>query len=393
MNFKRVILSILFFSIILPPLNPAKAEDAALSARELSVFYSPSCHKCIEIKAKDIPRIEKKFKGGIKVVYYDTSEIENYKLLLFLHKKYKAEFNIVFPVLFLRGNFFNGSDFGKKSYEKFITVALEGPAEQKNEVSSEVNLVERFKKIRPLAVISAGLIDGINPCAFTVIVFFISFLAGQGYKRAELVIIGLAFIFSVFLTYLLIGLGVFNFFYRMKSFVLLTRVFNLSIGVFSIILGVFALYDFFKFKKTGKTEGLLLQLPQAIKKQIHSVIGMHYRKTKEEKARPQHIIRLLASALITGFLVSLLEAVCTGQVYLPTISFVLKTSPFKFQAFSYLLLYNFMFIIPLLGVFIFALLGTTSEQFSMVLKKQMLAIKIIMAILFFALGIFLIWRG
>lgn len=387
---KKSFILILFFSIILPPLNAAKAEDK-VSVSELRVFYSPGCHKCIEVKTKEIPKIEKIFKSSIKVVYYDTNEIENYKLLLLLREKYKAEFNIVFPVLFLRGNFFNGSDFRKKSYEKFISEALKWPAAEKNGLV-EVNLMERFKKIRPLAVSSAGLIDGINPCAFTVIVFFISFLTLQGYKRAELVIIGMAFIFSVFLTYLLIGIGVFSFFYRMKSFALLTRVFNLSIGIFSIVLGVLALSDFFKFKKTGKTEGLLLQLPQAVKKQIHSVIGIHYRKAKEEKARQKHIVRLLASALITGFLVSLLEAVCTGQVYLPTISFVLKTSPLKFQAFSYLLLYNFMFIIPLLGVFIFALLGTTSEQFSMVLKERMLAIKIIMAILFFALGIFLIWR-
>ncbi|MFH1441267.1 MAG: hypothetical protein ABIH18_04420 [Candidatus Omnitrophota bacterium] len=391
MNFKRIILSILFFSIIFPLLNIAMAEDGEPRIPELCVFYSPGCHKCIEVKTKEIPRIEKNFKDRIKVVYYDTSEIENYKLLLFLREKYKAEFKIVFPVFFLSGHFFNGADFGKKSYKKFIIEALKGAVEGENG-ASKVDLVARFKKIRPLAIISAGLIDGINPCAFTVIVFFISFLALQGYKRAELVIIGLAFIFSVFLTYLLIGLGVFSFFYRMKSFALLTRVFNLSIGVFSIILGVLALYDFFKFKKTGKTEGLLLQLPQAVKKQIHSVIGMHYRKVKEEKARPQYVVRLLASALITGFLVSLLEAVCTGQVYLPTISFVLKTSPLKLQAFSYLLLYNFMFIIPLLAVFIFALFGTTSEQFSKILKGHMLSIKILMAILFFALGIFLIWR-
>jgi threonine/homoserine/homoserine lactone efflux protein len=51
-----------------------------------------------------------------------------------------------------------------------------------------------------------------------------------------------------------------------------------------------------------------------------------------------------------------------------------------------------MFIVPLLIIFLFALLGVTSEQFSKFLKKHLLMIKILMAALFFALGIFLIWR-
>jgi cytochrome c biogenesis protein CcdA len=254
-------------------------------------------------------------------------------------------------------------------------------------------LIAHFKTFTPLVIVSAGLIDGINPCAFTVIVFFISFLALQGYKRRDLVFIGLTFIFAVFLTYTLIGIGLFGFLYRLKGFWLVVRITNLSIGIFSVALGICALYDFFKFKKTGHTEGLLLQLPQAIKNQIHSVIGMHYRKTKIQEVATveRNIFRLILSALITGFLVSILEAVCTGQTYLPTITFILKTTNLRLQALGYLLLYNLMFIVPLFIIFLFALLGATSEQFSEFLKKHLLTVKILMAILFFGLGIFLIW--
>jgi len=102
---------------------------------------------------------------------------------------------------------------------------------------------------------------------------------------------------------------------------------------------------------------------------------------------------LILSAFITGLLVSLLEAVCTGQVYLPTIAFVLKASSFKLQALGYLLLYNIMFIVPLIVIFVFALMGTTSNQFSGFLKKHLGLIKVFMAVLFFSLGIFLLWRG
>lgn len=297
-------------------------------------------------------------------------------------------------MFFLEGNFFKGDVFKISDYERFIIRSLGSSIEETSHLP-QVNLVEQFKEIRPLAVIGAGLIDGINPCAFTVIVFFISFLALQGYRRLELTAIGLAFIFSVFLTYILIGLGLFGFLYRMKNFPLATKIFNLSIGIFSIILGFFAVYDFLKYKKTKTADGLVLQLPEAVKRQIHSVIGLHYRKTKEEKGQIQnrHIVKLLISALVTGFIVSILEAICTGQVYLPTIAFVLKAASFKFQALEYLLLYNFMFIVPLLVIFVFSLFGVSSGQFAAVLKKHLLTVKILMAVLFFSLGVFLIWRG
>ena len=113
---------------------------------------------------------------------------------------------------------------------------------------------------------------------------------------------------------------------------------------------------------------------------------------KSKSAKPA-LGRLLFSALVTGFLVSLLEAVCTGQVYLPTISFVLKSTTLKLAALGYLLLYNIMFIAPLIVIFVLALLGTTSQQFWGFLKKHLGLIKILMVILFFGLGIYLLWRG
>jgi hypothetical protein len=103
--------------------------------------------------------------------------------------------------------------------------------------------------------------------------------------------------------------------------------------------------------------------------------------------------KLVLSALVSGFLVSLLEAVCTGQTYLPTIVFVLKTTPYKLPAFLFLVIYNLMFILPLVAIFILALLGTTSGQFSRFLKTHLLKIKLLMAVLFFGLGLFLLWRA
>ncbi|MBI5145210.1 MAG: hypothetical protein HZA27_03380 [Candidatus Omnitrophica bacterium] len=357
----------------------------------LIIFHSPSCHNCLKVKNEVMPKIEHDFKDRVKFTYIDIENIDNYKLLLALKEKYRSDIKIELPVFYFRGHFLNGKADVEKGLVWLIKESLRLPAKQKDELPF-IDLVAHFKAIEPLAVVSAGLIDGINPCAFSVIVFFISFLALQGYLKRDLIIIGLIFIFAVFLTYLLIGIGLFGFLYRLKSFWLAAKVFNFSIGIFSIILGIFTLYDFFKFKKTKETEGLLLQLPAAVKKQIQAIIGRHYRKTKDQEIKG-NILKLVFSAMITGFLVSILEAVCTGQVYLPTITFVLKATPLKLPALGYLLLYNLMFITPLFAIFLLALLGVTSGQFSSFLKRHLLSVKVLMAILFFGLGIFLLWKG
>jgi len=360
---------------------------------ELLIFHSLNCHDCAKVKAEVMPVIQEEFAGKVSFVYLDVGELENYKLFLNLMQESGSEIEFKVPFFYMAGKFLTSKGQVEVNLRNFIKDALSRPLADSNLIPADP--IAHFKSFVPLSVIVAGLEDGINPCAFTVIVFFISFLALQGYRKRELFFIGSAFILSVFLTYLGIGLGVFNFFYRFRGLWAITHLFNLFTGSASILFGILAVYDFIIFKKTGSTEQLILQLPKPVKDRIHKVVGFFYRKSSQEKQKNSSpgLARLILSAFITGFLVSLLEAVCTGQVYLPTIAFVLKASPFKLQALGYLLLYNIMFILPLVVIFVFALSGTTSSQFSGFLKKHLGLIKIFMAILFFSLGIFLLWRG
>ncbi len=391
LNAKRLVSVITFFIFLSVLPTPAYSNG---NAPKLLVFHSPGCHKCLEIKKTVLPGIEAEYKGRMAIEYYDITDINNYKFLLGLKDKYDPgmkEFSL--PIFFMQGKFLNGKADLKKDLRNLINGSLVG---FNNEVSAGgIDLTAYFKGFKPLVIFGSGLVDGINPCAFTVIVFFISYLALQGYRKRELIAIGISFIFAVFVTYSLIGLGLFNFLYRMRSFWLFTRIFNISVGVFSLELGVLAVYDLVKFRRTQDTGGLILQLPKVIKDRIHSVIGLHYRKPQENRGDKPRVglLRLIISALIIGFLVSILEAVCTGQLYLPTIAFILKATSFKLQAFAYLIIYNIMFILPLFVIFILALFGVTSGQFANFLKRHLISVKIIMAFVFFSLGLFLIWRG
>lgn len=382
-----------FIFFLLAVLLPAKILAAdQQDLPKLIIFHSPSCHQCIKAKQEVIPAVEKEFKDKIVFEYRDVSQLENYKMLLGLLQDNPQGLKYQVPLFYLGGKFLTAQGQLGENLRIFITRGVENNLVLK---IKPLDLVAHFKSFVPAAVVFAGLSDGVNPCAFTVIVFFISFLALQGYRKKELILIGLAFILAVFLTYLGIGLGIFNFFYRFAGFWVVTHLLNIIIGILSIIFGLFAIYDFIIFKKTGSTEGLILQLPKPIKERIHKVVGFFYRKSlqeKQERSKPA-LGKLVFSALASGFLVSLLEAVCTGQVYLPTISFVLKSTTLKLQALGYLLLYNIMFIVPLIVIFVLALMGTSSQQFSNFLKKHLGLIKILMVILFFGLGAYLLWRA
>ncbi|MCM8796603.1 MAG: hypothetical protein NC923_01775 [Candidatus Omnitrophica bacterium] len=381
-----------FVSAVLFPIH---AGDEKEQLPVLLIFYSESCHRCQLIKAKLMPYIEKEFSGRIRIEYRDIAVLENYKLLLALEEQYKPDIEKAWPVFFMRGRFVNGLGRVGDNLVKMISDSLADSLFSSGRISG-VELVQYFKRFTPLLIVTVGLVDGVNPCAFTVIAFFISFLALQGYKRKELWVIGLTFIFAVFLSYVMIGLGLFGFLYRFKGFWMARKIFNILVGSLSIIFSMMAIYDVLKYRNTQKTEGLLLQLPQTIKNQIHKVIGIHFRRTKDnttQAAADYTTYKLAAVAFVTGVIVSLLEAVCTGQTYLPTIAFIFSTTNLKAQALGYLLLYNAMFVVPLFTVFLLALLGVTSAQFSVFLKSRLILIKVAMAFLFFFIGIFLIWRS
>jgi thiol:disulfide interchange protein len=96
-------------------------------------------------------------------------------------------------------------------------------------------------------------------------------------------------------------------------------------------------------------------------------------------------------AFFTGFVVSLIELACTGQVYLPTIVYVLSQPDLAAQAFLYLVLYCLMFILPLIVVFVLSYFGTTSEQLGQFVNRHTAAIKLATGLVFVGLALWMTW--
>jgi len=360
----------------------AASEPVSKAPVHVRLFYQPHCKACHIVINSVLPKLTLKYGPRVSWEKLDITDEQNYKK--FLELQLRSNRNLGTPTVLVGDVILAGMESIADKLDGVLAQALLTSPEFIKLEGSGVDLLQRFRSFGVWAVLAAGLADGFNPCAFTVIVFFVSFLTVMGYRRRERFLIGLVYIAAVFLTYVAIGLGFFRFLYAFKGFFAVSVTIYGLIGALSLCLGVFAIKDYVVYKKTGQTEGMSLQLPVIIKNKIHAIIGDYYRKDK--KAQGMALGGLLVSAFVVGFLISILEAVCTGQFYLPTIVFVLKEPSLRDRAMRYLFGYNLMFIAPLFLVLVLAVFGATSEDFERAARRHLGTAKLVMALVFFVLA-------
>lgn len=171
-------------------------------------------------------------------------------------------------------------------------------------------------------VASTGFLDGIHPCAIAILIFFVAFLLTLKKNLKSIIFLGGVYIFVIFLTYLAIGVGLLSgvmlfgqhhFFAKLGSLLL-------------ILLGVISLKDYFFPKlKFG------IKLPRVSNDKIKALL----RKST------------LPTVIAAAFLVGLCSVPCSGGIYAAITALLASQSTF-YSGFLYLLLYNFMFVTPLI---------------------------------------------
>lgn len=245
---------------------------------------------------------------------------------------------------------------------------------------AEGRLIANFRSFGSLTVLGAGLIDGLNPCAFATLVFFVSYLAFTGRKGAEVLLVGAAFTLGVFVVYLLIGMGVVEAIESIGAISALGKwVYGITAAL-TALLAIGSLYDYLKARQ-GKVDEMALKLPASLRKAINAVI-------RKGAAAPA----FAAVALVTGAAVSVIELGCTGQIYLPTIIFVMSRPELHQRALFQLIIYNVGFVVPLIVVFLLACLGTSSQRMAAFVNRHTATVKLMTALLFLALTGWLVWE-
>ncbi|MFH1086757.1 MAG: hypothetical protein V1772_13470, partial [Chloroflexota bacterium] len=243
----------------------------------------------------------------------------------------------------------------------------------------EAGIAQRFQSFGLLTLVGAGLLDGVNPCAFATMIFLISYLSLNKRRGRALLATGGAFTLGVFLTYLGVGFGLLTF---LTALPFLSAIGKWIYGVTAVLCLALAwgsLNDY-RMARAGRLHDMSLKLPDRLRDLSKRLIR------RGTSAR-----RFVLSAFVLGLGVSLVELACTGQVYLPTIIYVLGMPALRARATLSLILYNLMFIVPLMGVFVLAYYGTTSEQLVDWLNRRAATVKLGMAALFVALAAWLIY--
>ncbi len=179
----------------------------------------------------------------------------------------------------------------------------------------------------PLVVVAA-LIDSINPCAFSILLLTIAFLLSIGKMRSGIMKIGGAYLVGIFTVYLLIGLGLLQ-----TLHVFNTPHFMAKVGATLLIVlgGINLTREFFP------SFPIKLGIPRQAHRQMAKLM---------ERAS-------LPTAFLLGALVGLCEFPCTGGPYLMVLGLLHDQRTYLTGA-GYLLLYNLLFVLPLVIILLIA---------------------------------------
>lgn len=226
----------------------------------------------------------------------------------------------------------------------------------------------------PFFTCCIALIDGFNPCNIFVLAFLLALLVSVSHRRARIYTVGFTFIFVVFIFYFLFMAAWLNIF----DFIGFISPLRYSIAAIALVAGIINCKEFLFFKKgvsltiQEKHKGPLIQKVQNMKEII------------QKGSFPA----LISSSIVLASFSSLIELPCTAGfpfIYTGILSGkVLETS---FGYYSYLLLYNLVYVIPLsviIGIFGYTFRG------KQITERQVQIIKFIGGFIMIMLGIILL---
>lgn len=206
-------------------LPPQNGGDTLIDA---DFFYSVTCSHCIRVKplveklAEDYPQVHVRYRE----VYFNAT---NRELFRDLTDRYGVESETI-PLLIIgttamagekeirtglepyvahvHGEVLYQSDI-RQSPVRFTGSAPEsGGTDSRNNTTSLDTAPPRKAEITLASVLVAAAIDSINPCAFAVLVVLLAYLTSLA-DRKRLLQVGFAYIGTVFIVYLLSGIGFF----------------------------------------------------------------------------------------------------------------------------------------------------------------------------------------
>jgi cytochrome c biogenesis protein CcdA len=209
-------------------------------------------------------------------------------------------------------------------------------------------------------VIASALIDSVNPCAFSVLIFLlISIVALE--KRRRILMAGGVYIAAVFIFYLLSGFGLFT----IVSLSGFSQALSLIGATVAVVLGVISVLDVLRHE-----DEFLLAIPSSRKEQIERYINS----------------ASLPAAFALGIFVGIFELPCTGGIYLAILGLISRSYTLM-EGLPYLLLYNFIFVLPLILILLVVAYGVSPERADTWRVRHRRKLRLIVGLAMIVLGI------
>jgi cytochrome c biogenesis protein CcdA/thiol-disulfide isomerase/thioredoxin len=222
--------------------------------------------------------------------------------------------------------------------------------------------------LNPFMVVFAALVDSTNPCGLSVLVFLLISMAAAG-GRKRILLVGGVYIAAMFLFHLLVGIGLFSAF----SLSGLAKPFSIIGGAIALILGIVTLADVLRNK-----ESYLLSIPESGK----GLLGTYIRRAT------------LPAAFILGVLAGILGFSCTGGIYISILGLMGRDMTVM-AGLPWLILYNLIFILPLVLVTLLVAYGISPERADRWRTEHKHTVRVIIGIILVALGLVILsgWLG
>lgn len=216
-------------------------------------------------------------------------------------------------------------------------------------------------------VLITAAIDSINPCAIGVLILMVSvILSNPNSSMKRLLITGGAYIFSIFLTYLIAGLGLIYFFSSVP--IVWAEYLSMAVAVLVIFAGLLEMKDYFWYGK-----GFSLHIP-----------GWAAKKIKVWSSSKTTI----GGVMLLGAFVAAVELPCTGAPYLAILT-ILKVN-FNLPAFILLVFYNLIFVAPLIVILCMVAAGKKVSDVKKWKEENKGTMRLVIGLLLVALGWLLI---
>jgi cytochrome c biogenesis protein CcdA/glutaredoxin len=364
---------------------PQTATPTPEKAIHLAYFYKTGCQDCDRAKY-DLNYIQETY-PQVQVVEYNIEQ--NQALAEWLGERLGVaeEERLESPAIVIGTDHLVHERMTLRniqaSVEKYLETGTEPIWEEfspEDQEGAKQSLIERYRSLGALTVLGAGLVNGLNPCAFVTIVFFLSYLAFMGREGREILLVGAAFTVGVFVTYLLAGLGLSQLMEPLAGVqaTLKRWVFGFT-AVLCLALAGISLYDYLKARQ-GKTDEMKLKLSLDLRRRVNRVIR------EGSKMRAFYLV-----AFGVGAVVSLIQLTCTSPIYIGIVFLINDVPEMQTNAILYLLLYNLAYIVPLVVVFVLAYFGTSSDQLGSFITQRTATIKLLTVVVFLVLAGWLVY--